>query len=211
MKLAFISSDRSLAVFGASGRSSFVREVLRAVAQHADQVQLFAARLDGDRPAGLENLRIHKLSLFGSDFSSDDSAMLPANRELRRMLDSARGRFDGVFERFSPWCYAGVEYCRKHNIPSVLEITETGWEESLKVTKELQRMARETLEGASQLIAGSERIVQALGEQGLHASLIPVELTPKVTPPGPGLGHEKTFSQWAIWARWTTGMNYCRL
>src|SRR5829696_2828752 len=120
MKIAFICSDRSLAVFGNSGRSIFVQEELRAIAKRAGHVEIFAARLDGDRPCGLENTRVHKLSIFGSDPSSSN-AVASANKELRRTLDAARGpAFDGIFERFSPWSSAATQYCSARGIPLVL-------------------------------------------------------------------------------------------
>jgi predicted transcriptional regulator len=128
--------------------------VLRALSRRGAQVDLFAARLDGDRPEGLENVRLHKLSMFGKELLSDDTSMLRANRELRRMLNSTRGRaFDVILERFSPWCYAGVEQARASGIPCLLETTEYGIEEQMKLPEDVRRISQETLEGATRLVS----------------------------------------------------------
>lgn len=156
MKLAFVCTDRNLAVFGSSGRAAYIREVLKALIQRGAHIDLFAARLDGDRPDELHSMVIHKLSAFTADLSANDSAMIRANRELRRLLEGSRcGPFTAVLERFSPCSYAGIEYARSHKIAGILEVTDSGIDEFARLSVDMQNSSMQTLEASTICLAAS--------------------------------------------------------
>src|SRR5712692_790223 len=61
MRIAYISLDAGVPVFGRKGCSIHVQEVLRSLLNRGAQVDLFASSCDGDRPVGLETVQLHPL------------------------------------------------------------------------------------------------------------------------------------------------------
>jgi len=107
MRVAYICADLGVPIFGTKGCSVHAQEVLRALRACGAEIELFAARLDGDPPPDLRSLRVHELpSLAGSDLAARERAALGANRSLVAALEGA-GPFDVVYERYSLWSFAG--------------------------------------------------------------------------------------------------------
>ena len=71
MRLAYVCADPGVPVFGRKGCSVHVQEMLRAFVRLGACVDLFAARVGGDTPRGLELVRVHRLPLPAT---SDTSA-----------------------------------------------------------------------------------------------------------------------------------------
>lgn len=193
MRLAYICTDKNLAVLGTSGRAAFIQELLRTISGKGAQIDLFAAQLDGDRPEGLRSLVIHKLSLFGADLASEDTTMLRANRELRGLLDGARGGgFSFVLERFSPWSFAGTEYAKAHGIPCLLEVTSSGLEEFANLGEGHRKIAKEVLQSATVALAASTSVAEDLGSLGIHSVKMPGPIDPEKYSTGARLTIRKT-------------------
>lgn len=193
MRIAYVCTDRSLAIFGNTGRAAYIQELLRALVRRGIHIDLYAARLDGDKPEGLRSLIVHKLSLFGGDLASDVTAMSRANHELRRLLDGARGgRFEMILERFSPWSYAGMEYAYAKKIPGVLEVTEAGIEEFHDLQQDVQKIARGIIDTASLIVGGSSQVLEELEARGFKAVRIPGEVDPERYSTGARLTIRKT-------------------
>ncbi len=122
MRVAYICADLGVPIFGTKGCSVHAQEVLRALRACGAEIELFAARLDGDPPPDLRSLRVHELpSLAGSDLAARERAALGANRSLVAALEGA-GPFDVVYERYSLWSFAGMEYARARRVPGLLEV-----------------------------------------------------------------------------------------
>ncbi|MFQ5739942.1 MAG: glycosyltransferase family 1 protein, partial [Acidobacteriota bacterium] len=88
MRIAYICADPGVPVFGRKGCSIHVQEVVRGMRKRAARVELFAARLGGDPPPGLESVPIHRLPRpSGPELARREQSCLEANRNLRTRLD----------------------------------------------------------------------------------------------------------------------------
>ena len=123
MRIAYICADMGVPVFGRKGSSIHVQEIIRAFIRQGARVELFATRFDGGRPAGFDGVVIHRLPVppKNSDGAARERAALEANRTLMDLL-KREGSFDIVYERYSLWSYAGMEYARDIGMTGVLEV-----------------------------------------------------------------------------------------
>ncbi len=122
MRVAYVCADLGVPVFGRKGCSIHVQEVMRALGRQGVRVDLFAARCEGPRPAGLEAVRVHELpAIPRGDPGAREQAALAANPLLRAALESA-GPFDAIYERYSLWSFAGMELARDRGVPGLLEV-----------------------------------------------------------------------------------------
>lgn len=122
MRAAYICADPGVPVFGCKGSSIHVQSVIRALRRHGIAVDLFAAKYDGPLPPGLEDVTCHRLPTTPKgELTRREQALLAANLDLAQALQQA-GDFDFVYERYSLWSHAGMEYARAHNLPALLEV-----------------------------------------------------------------------------------------
>lgn len=122
MRIAYICADPGIPVFGNKGASVHVQEVIRALLRRGARVDLFAARIGGAVPAGLEDVPIHALPpIPRGDQATRERAALAANAGLRAAL-MREDPFDLVYERYSLWSFAGMAYARATGIPGLLEV-----------------------------------------------------------------------------------------
>ncbi len=122
MRVAYVCADPGVPVFGQKGCSIHVQEVIRALTAHGARVNLFATRIDGTRPPGLEAVTLHALpGTRGTTVESRERAAHQANTPLRLALEKA-GAFDLVYERHSIWSVEGMRFARDRGIPGVLEV-----------------------------------------------------------------------------------------
>ncbi|MCU0492894.1 MAG: glycosyltransferase family 4 protein [Chloroflexaceae bacterium] len=122
MRIAYVCTDPGVPVFGCKGSSIHVQEVLRAFLRQGAQVELFARRVDGPPPPGLEAVRLHQLPpLPKGDSAERERAALAANTAFHEALTAA-GRFDLVYERYALWSFAAQEWANSQAIPSLLEV-----------------------------------------------------------------------------------------
>jgi glycosyltransferase involved in cell wall biosynthesis len=122
MRLAYVCADLGVPVFGRKGCSVHVQEVVRALVRQGVRVELFATRCEGRPPPGLEAVRVHELpAIPRGDPGEREQAALAANPRLRGALDR-EGPFDAVYERYSLWSFAAMEYARDRGVPGLLEV-----------------------------------------------------------------------------------------
>jgi glycosyltransferase involved in cell wall biosynthesis len=167
MRIAYICADPGVPIFGTKGCSVHVQEVVRALRARGAEIELFATRLDGEPPPDLRSLRVHKLpSLRGGDLGSREQAALDANRTLFAALADA-APFDVVYERYSLWSFAGMEYARARRVPGLLEVNAPLIEEQVTYRELLDRASAESVAErvfgcATALLAVSEEIAAYL-------------------------------------------------
>jgi glycosyltransferase involved in cell wall biosynthesis len=160
MRIAYICADPGVPIFGRKGNSVHVQEVVRALLTAGAQVELFSARTGGDPPSGLEDVRVHALPPLPRSRPADrERAALLANGALYAFLDS-EGPFDVVYERYSLWSFAGMEYARNQRIPRLLEVNAPLIEEQSEHRELIGRdlagwVARKAFGAASALLAVS--------------------------------------------------------
>src|SRR5260370_5606797 len=122
MRLAYVCADLGVPVYGRKGCSIHVQEVVRALARQGARVDLFATRCEGVRSPGLEAVRVHELTAVAKgNPGAREQAALAANPHLRAALDH-EGPFDGIYERYSLWSFAAMEYAVDCGVPGLLEV-----------------------------------------------------------------------------------------
>src|ERR1041385_1938466 len=121
-RVAYICADDGVPVFGRKGASVHLQEVVRALGGRGLGVTLFAARIDGPAPREFESIPLHPLPVPPQGGrAAGEQAALAANDALGAALKHA-GPFSLVYERYSLWSHAGMEYARHCGVPAVLEV-----------------------------------------------------------------------------------------
>ncbi len=122
LRIAYVSADRGHPVFGRSRVAARAQALLRTLRTLGHAVEVFTPRPGRDRPAGLADLPVHALPAGrpGRRWPPVWRA-LAINGEVRTALDAA-GPFDLVYERYSLWSYAAMDWAAGAAIPSILEV-----------------------------------------------------------------------------------------
>jgi glycosyltransferase involved in cell wall biosynthesis len=146
MNIAYINLDAGVPAFGSKGASVHVQEMMRAFLKRGAQIDLFAARLGGEPPRDLAGTRVHHLALpADADAAGRERNALAANARVGvelNLLAEATG-IDLVYERYSLWSFAALEFARDHGIPSVLEVNAPLIDEQAKHRALIDRAAAE--------------------------------------------------------------------
>ena len=114
MRIAYVSMDAGIPVFGTKGASIHVQSMVRAFLAMGAEVTLISPRTEGV-PLPVRTVPV---PLTGQDRTD---ALLAANDNVSRIL-SDEGPFDLIYERHALYAHAGMEHAAAHHIPSVLEI-----------------------------------------------------------------------------------------
>jgi glycosyltransferase involved in cell wall biosynthesis len=181
MRIAYVSADLGVPVFGQKGCSIHVQEIVHGLLRQGADLDLFTFRGEGQRPKGLEEIRLHQLPLSSSfDLASREQAAWRANQFLETSL-RAHGPFDFVYERYSIWSHAGMAYAQSIDIPGLLEVNAPLIEEQAQhrglVNRALaEEVAERAFRDASSLIAVSEEV--ALYLSGFAAAKERVHVIP---------------------------------
>jgi glycosyltransferase involved in cell wall biosynthesis len=125
MKIAYINADPEVPMFGSQGCSVHVQEVLLAMLKRGAEVHVFATRLGDDITHDVAALQIHPLPRMAhKDPTSKEGTSLGMNETLRTALnrESEKEPFDLIYERYSLWSCAGMEFASEQHIASVLEV-----------------------------------------------------------------------------------------
>jgi glycosyltransferase involved in cell wall biosynthesis len=163
MRVAYVCADPGVPAFGAKGSSVHVQSVIRALLGRGARVTLFAARFDGEAPAGLETVTTRELPRPPKgELAAREAMLLAANADLAVALELA-GPFDMVYERYSLWSYAGMEHAYARGLPGLLEvnaplIAEQERHRGLADRAEAERVAWRAFGTASALLAVSEGV-----------------------------------------------------
>jgi glycosyltransferase involved in cell wall biosynthesis len=167
MRVAYVSADQGVPVFGQKGSSVHVQEVIRSLGRQGARVELFASRIGGDPPPGLESISLHRLPPAPrGDAATRERAALDANADLRAALERV-GPFDLVYERYSLWSHAGMEYARAAGVPGLLEVNAPLVEEQarhrgLVDRAGAERVAESAFDAATALLAVSAEVAAYL-------------------------------------------------
>jgi glycosyltransferase involved in cell wall biosynthesis len=187
MRIAYISADAGVPVFGSKGCSVHVQEMVRALAECGAQIDLFTTRSEGDRPAGLECVRVHQLAPAPKGDLAFREQQCQANNGPMRAILEKEGRFDLIYERYSLWSYAAMEYARARSIPAVLEVNAPLVEEQAEYRGLVDRagalaIARRVFAAARSILAVSEGVAAYLEQ--FPESRAKVHVLPNAVRPG---------------------------
>lgn len=167
MRIAYLCADSGVPVFGRKGCSIHVREVVNALQRLGAEVVLFARNCEGVPTPDLASVPLRPLPrLPKSEPALREQAAQRMNSEVGKLL-IADGPFDMVYERYSLWNYAGMEYARDAGIPGLLEVNAPLIEEQARYRVLVDRDGAETIAervfaAACGLIAVSEGIANYL-------------------------------------------------
>lgn len=168
MKVAYICADPGVPVFGGKGSSLHVQAVIRGLLRRGLEVEVFATRIGGGALAGFENVRVHQLTAIPKDDPAvRERAAIAANTELHASLEAAGGEFDLVYERYSLWSFAGMQWARGRGIPGLIEVNAPLIEEQaahrvLIDAAAAEQVAADVFGAAAGIVAVSEEIVRYL-------------------------------------------------
>jgi glycosyltransferase involved in cell wall biosynthesis len=167
MRVAYVCADAGIPIFGSKGCSIHVKEFVRALTSCGAEVTLYATRLGGCPPAGFEAVNVYDLRADRQGGVEErERAAFAANDELRRVLQ-LKGPFDLVYERFSLFAFAGVEYARAIGVPGILEVNAPLIEEQSQYRRLANHQgakdaARRAFKAASMLVAVSDEVADYL-------------------------------------------------
>ncbi|EEC7658192.1 glycosyltransferase family 4 protein [Escherichia coli] len=164
MRVAYVCADPGIPVFGYKGASIHIQGMLREMLNAGMDVTLFTCRGFSPVPEEFRAVRVVPLfDLSGTDSDEEKASQaLRGNQELKSRLVSA-GPFDVVYERYSLWSFAGMEYARNAGIPGILEVNaplpleQKRWRKMV-MEHEAYQVLELVLEHASTVIAVSPGI-----------------------------------------------------
>ena len=162
MRIAYVCADPGIPCFGQKGSSFHVQEIMRAFRSLGAEVDLFATRIDGEAPADMQTIRAHALPPAPKgDVAKREQMSLAANGELRIALER-EGPFALVYERYSLWSFAAMEFARDHGIPGVLEVNAPLIEEQATYRKLVHRIEAE---GVAERVFRAASVVVAVSQE----------------------------------------------
>ena len=179
MRIAYVCADPGVPVHGRKGCSIHVQEVIRGMVRRGAQVELFAARVGGLPSPDLTDVPIQRLPRVRErEVAAREKACTAANQPLRRSLERSVP-FDILYERYSLWSYAGLEYAREAGLPGLLEVNAPLIDESrshrhLSDEAQADRITRRAFSSASHLITVSEELSGYAGRWGVTPEKIHV-------------------------------------
>ena len=163
MRIAYVSMDFGVPVFGQKGCSIHVQEVIRAFKKQGAQVELFTTNLGGDTPSDLHDIPVRQLlSSSKSNSEEREQTAVDLNNVLGNKLEQARP-FDLIYERYSLFSHAGIATAKADNIPSLLEVNAPLIEEQIKYRTLYQpevaeKVAKQIFNSATGVVAVSNEV-----------------------------------------------------
>lgn len=122
MRVAYVCCDPGVPVFGCKGSSIHVQEILRELLEQGHDVDLFATCLGGSCPADLAPIRIRALEISKLNSCADrEQALLNLNGTVQLLLNQ-HGPYSLVYERYSLFSFAAMEFARAKFVPGILEV-----------------------------------------------------------------------------------------
>ncbi|HEY0069402.1 MAG TPA: glycosyltransferase family 4 protein [Chloroflexia bacterium] len=187
MRIAYVCADPGVPIFGRKGCSVHVQEVVRALRARGVEVEIFAARVGGQPPGDLSDVRVHAMSAVSRVAPEEHRRCVArANAELFAALEEENS-FNAVYERYSLWSFAAMDYAREHGIPALLEVNAPLIEEEARHRGLVDRpfaewVAQKVFGAASALLAVSTEVAGYL--EGFPQAAGRVHVVPNGVDPG---------------------------
>jgi glycosyltransferase involved in cell wall biosynthesis len=177
VRIAYVSGDLGVPVFGRKGASVHVRELTRALRALGHEVLVLTPRADGERPQGFDVPVV--------EFAPD-----PGDREAqrRRHADELCERAlpllqevapDAIYERSSLFGTAGLQLARALGVPHLLEVNAPLADEHARYrgrdgAEEARRIERDLVRATDRVIAVSRGVARWLWHVGVDPERIMV-------------------------------------
>ena len=179
MRIAYISADFGVPVFGEKGASIHVRELTRALSSLGHEVLILTPRAGGPRPPGFD-VPVHELR--PPQATGDRGRLMReyVTHLRRRGLELLRAFApDVVYERYSLFGTAGVHLARDLDVPVMLEVNaplaaEEARYRGLDDPAAALRVERAVLRSANRVVAVSRGVERWLAETGVDQERVTV-------------------------------------
>ncbi|WP_316668639.1 glycosyltransferase family 4 protein [uncultured Propionibacterium sp.] len=122
MRIAYVSVDPGVPVFGTKGASVHVQEVVRELRLRGHEVSVYTARRGDEAPADLSALPLEEFPVAVRDPAGRERAQREASAEIVRRLRTAPGGVDLVYERYSLFSTVLARLHGAAGVPGVLEV-----------------------------------------------------------------------------------------
>ncbi len=177
MRIAYVSTDFGVPVFGNKGASIHVRAMASALAAAGHEVEIFTCRAGGNPPPGF-TIAVHEIALdedarhLIAALQDDPEGGVQIAREVRSMVFAAeftsrvrplltRFRPDAIYERHAILGLAGTRLARELQGPHLLEVNAPLSDEHVEhrqgvFGQTLRAMEHRTLAAATAVVAVSE-------------------------------------------------------
>ncbi len=194
MRIAYVSADRGISPTGGNGAATHLREFANAMVARGAEVKILTPLPSGGREVHCELIDIDtdeflpvlrrmtaKLARASDTTSAQASEIhgLLLNQSTIEHLDRLHARWpiDLVYERYSLWSYAGLEFAGRRQIPFFLEVNAplaAQQEEYRRLYNAATARALESvlLGRADRVIVPSKVLVEYVVEQGARAGRV---------------------------------------
>ncbi|MFQ5946239.1 MAG: glycosyltransferase family 4 protein [Anaerolineae bacterium] len=186
MKIAYLSSDSGIPLFGNKGASVHIRELVNALSALGHQVTILAASRGAmSCPLRAEVIEVgaepSPLTTEAFPNVGQERALAKMQRSLRicsaileRLVTlHAQEGFDLMYERYSLWSAAGVRAAHELKIPCLVEVNAPLLDEQRRyremvLASEAEAIEAEVFDGADALLAVSEQVKAYALAKGAH-------------------------------------------
>lgn len=214
MRVAYVSVDLGVPVFGSKGASVHVQSVLRSLVRRGDDVHVVTTVPGPAPPPDLTGVRVHAVPVVSSaDPAARERAIQAADAQVGPLLDALAqdARVDLVYERYSLWGRTATSWARDAGVPSVLEVNAPLVEEQARHRKLVDRerafdVAAQAFRAAGTVVCVSEPVARWVRSRGAPAERVVVvpngvdttRVAPApAEPPGPfTIGFVGTLKPW---------------
>ncbi|WEV78881.1 glycosyltransferase family 4 protein [Janibacter cremeus] len=172
-RVAYVSTDPGVPVFGSKGASVHVQAVVRELLRRGAEVHLVAARVGGDRPRGLEDVVVHELPRItgepGAEREASARRSAAAAVDVLALLHGERP-LDLVYERYSLWSDAAMAWAGDHDVDGVLEVNaplidEQAQHRVLADRAGAEAIATRAFDAATSVVTVSEPVARWVAER----------------------------------------------
>ncbi|MGB3313509.1 MAG: glycosyltransferase family 4 protein [Albidovulum sp.] len=124
MRIAYVSADRGIPVFGAKGASIHIQAMMRAFAALGHEVRALSARKGATLTGALSVEEVGSPAPSGANRATKESAAMTQARAIEdRLIALYRDwPFDLIYERYSLWSAAGIRAGARLGLPVVTEV-----------------------------------------------------------------------------------------
>ncbi|MDH4062759.1 MAG: glycosyltransferase family 4 protein [Acidobacteriota bacterium] len=163
MRIAYVSTDAGIPVFGHKGCAIHVRELCAAFTALGAEVTLCASGAFGAAPPSLRGVEVIPLPARRAQTgAAREREAVALNRATIEAL-TALGPFDLVYERAALWSVAGPVYAARTATPSMLEVNAPLVDEQIRYRTLVYRRVAERLfqraaESATAVVAVSAEV-----------------------------------------------------
>ena len=186
MRIAYISADFGVPVFGTKGASIHVRELTRALRLVGHEVLILTPRAGEARPEDFD-VPVHEVpaeGVAGGERRRRTYASLLRQRALPLLREFGP---DAIYERYSLFGTAGARLARDLDVPLVLEVNapladEQARYRALDQVDEALRVERALLRTAERVVAvsrGLERWLRRIGVDDDRITVLPNGVDPE--------------------------------